>query len=184
MMALPGSLPVSNDLLMAPFQGFLAIMHSGGIWVLWIFVSCSIMWALIFERLWYFRVVLPHEARNMLATWHARSDHHSWAAHQIRRAMISRLNAGMVANMPMLKVMVPLSPLLGLVGTVSGMLTVFDSMAALGSADARTMSSGVSEAMNCTLSGLVVSISGMYPAYYFQARAKRVTEWLGDQFQY
>jgi len=74
--------------------------------------------------------------------------------------------------------------LLGLVGTVSGMLVVFDSMAALGSADARTMSSGVSEAMNCTLTGLAVSISGMYPVYYFQARARRLTEWLGDQFTY
>lgn len=172
------------ELLLAPFEGFLAILHSGGIWVLWIFISCVLMWSLIFERLWYFNVVLPHESRHMLQTWRAREDHESWAAHQVRRAMISRLNAGMVANMPMLKVMVPLSPLLGLVGTVSGMLAVFDSMAALGSADARTMSAGVSEAMNCTLAGLVVSVSGMYPAHYFHARAKRLTEWLGDQFTY
>lgn len=173
-----------SEMLLRPFEGFLAIFHAGGVWVGWIFLTCMLMWALIFERLWYFRVVLPHEARQMLAAWQAREEHSSWAAHQVRRAMLSRLNAGMVANMPMLKVMVPLSPLLGLVGTVSGMLVVFDSMAALGSADARTMSSGVSEAMNCTLTGLVVSVSGMYPAYYFQARARRLTEWWGDQFTY
>ncbi len=172
------------ELLQGPFEGFLALLHAGGIYVLWIFLTSVLMWGLIFERLWYFKVVLPSEARRALAEWHAREDHDSWSAHQIRRAMISRLNANMVANMPTLKVMVPLAPLLGLVGTVSGMLAVFDSMAALGSADARTMSSGVSEAMNCTLTGLVVSISGMYPAYYFQAKAKRLTEWLGDQFTY
>lgn len=172
------------DLLRMPFEGFLAILHSGGFWVIWIFITCAIMWGLIFERLWYFRKVLPGEAQEALSIWRARPDHHSWSAHQIRAAMISRLNAGMVANMPTLKAMVPLCPLLGLVGTVSGMLQVFDSMAALGSADARTMSSGISEAMHCTLSGLAVSISGMYPAYYFQARAKRLTEWLGDQFTY
>lgn len=172
------------DFWMAPFAGFLALLHAGGIWVLWIFLSCCLMWALIFERLWYFKVVLPREAKYLLRCWHQRADHQSWSAHQVRRAMISRLNAGMTANMPMLKVMVPLSPLLGLVGTVSGMLVVFDSMAALGSADARTMSSGVSEAMNCTLTGLAVSISGMYPVYHFQARARRLTEWLGDQFTY
>lgn len=171
-------------LLMTPLEGFLALMHAGGIWVLWIFLASALMWGLIFERFWYFKFVLPHQTRHSLAVWRAREDRESWAAHQIRRAMISRLNAGMVANMPTLKVMVPLSPLLGLVGTVSGMLAVFDSMAALGSADARTMSSGVSEAMNCTLSGLVVSISGMYPVYYLQARARRLTEWLGDQFTY
>ena len=172
------------DVLMAPFEGFLALLHAGGIYVLWIFLTSVVMWGLIFERWWYFNRVLPREARSALVTWRARSEHDSWSAHQIRRAMISRLNANMVANMPTLKVMVPLSPLLGLVGTVSGMLAVFDSMAALGSADARTMSSGVSEAMNCTLTGLVVSITGMYPAYYFQAKAKRLTEWLGDQFTY
>jgi len=172
------------ELLKTPLEGFLALLHAGGIYVLWIFLTSVLMWGLIFERFYYFKMVLPREARAALATWQAREDHDSWAAHQIRRAMISRLNAGMVANMPTLKVMVPLSPLLGLVGTVSGMLVVFDSMAALGSADARTMSAGVSEAMNCTLTGLVVSITGMYPAYYFQARAKRLTEWLGDQFTY
>lgn len=172
------------DLLQAPFTGFLELLRAGGIYVLWIFLTSVLMWGLIFERLWYFKVVLPMEARQSLAIWHAREERDSWASHQIRKAMISRLNAGMTANMPTLKVMVPLSPLLGLVGTVSGMLAVFDSMAALGSADARTMSAGVSEAMNCTLTGLVVSITGMYPAYYFQAKAKRLTEWLGDQFTY
>ena len=82
--------------------------------------------------------------------------------------MISRLNAGMTANMPLMQVLVPLSPLLGLIGTVSGMLQVFDSMALRGSADARAMASGVSEAMICTMTGLAVSITGLYPVYYFQ----------------
>ena len=56
-----------------------------------------------------------------------------------------------------------MAPLLGLIGTVSGMLEVFDSMALRGSADARTMATGVSHAMLCTMSGLAVSITGLYP---------------------
>jgi biopolymer transport protein ExbB len=98
--------------------------------------------------------------------------------------MISKLNAAMTANLQVLNVLVPLSPLLGLIGTVSGMLEVFDSMALRGSADARTMASGVSHAMICTLTGLAVSITGLYPMYYFQARAKRETEHLADQFTF
>ena len=98
--------------------------------------------------------------------------------------MISRLNAGMSANLPLLRVMVPLCPLLGLLGIVSGMLDVFDSMAARGSADARSMANGVSQAMVCTLSGLAVSISGLYPVYYFQRCVRRETELLGDRFAY
>jgi len=80
--------------------------------------------------------------------------------------------------------MVPLCPLLGLVGTVTGMLEVFDSMSLRGSADARTMASGVSQAMVCTLMGLAVSITGLYPLYYFQSRTKIETELLGDKFAF
>ena len=83
-----------------------------------------------------------------------------------------------------MRVLVPLSPLLGLVGTVSGMLEVFDSMALRGSADARTMASGVSHAMICTMTGLAVSITGLYPVHYFRARAKRETESLGDHLEF
>ena len=41
---------------------------------------------------------------------------------------------------------------------------------------------GVSHAMICTLTGLAVSISGLYPVHYFQSRAKRETETLADRF--
>jgi biopolymer transport protein ExbB len=98
--------------------------------------------------------------------------------------MISRLNAGMTANLLLLKVLVPLSPLLGLIGTVSGMLEVFDSMALRGSADARTMATGVSHAMICTMTGLAVSITGLYPVYHFNSMARRQTELLADRFKY
>jgi biopolymer transport protein ExbB len=64
------------------------------------------------------------------------------------------------------------------------MLSVFDSMAALGSADARSMATGVSEAMICTLTGLAVSISGLYPVYYFRRKARRETELLTDRFTF
>ena len=66
-----------------------------------------------------------------------------------------------------MRVLVPMAPLLGLIGTVSGMLEVFDSMALRGSADARTMATGVSHAMICTMSGLAVSITGLVPGLPF-----------------
>jgi biopolymer transport protein ExbB len=119
-----------------------------------------------------------------MATWQARRDHRSWCARQIRTATISRINTAMTANLILLRVLVPLSPLLGLVGTVSGMLEVFDSMALRGAADARAMASGVSHAMICTLTGLAVSITGLYPVYYFQSRTRLETELLADKLVY
>jgi biopolymer transport protein ExbB len=170
--------------LLAPLDAVEALMGAGGQLVGWIFVAGVTMWTLIFERFWFFRTKLPNLTAESLAYWHQRPEHKSWAAHQVRKAIISRLNEQMSSNLPMLKVLVPLCPLLGLVGTVTGMLEVFDSMAILGSADARTMASGVSKAMNCTMTGLAVSVSGMYPVFQFQATIRRQTELLADQFKF
>jgi biopolymer transport protein ExbB len=170
--------------LASPIDTFLEMRALGGPVVNGIFIACVLMWALVLERYWYFSHTLPLQAKGMLAQWLARENRQSWTSHQIRRAMISRLNAGMSANLPVLRVLVPLCPLLGLLGTVGGMLEVFDSMAARGSADARSMASGISEAMICTLSGLAVSITGLYPVYYFRRRVNRETELLADKFAY
>jgi len=173
-------LPV--DLGLGPVAAVSDLMREGGPFVAWIFACGALLWTLVLERAWYFRRVLPGQANEMHARWQARRDHSSWRARQIRTAMISRLNAAMSANLTLMQVLVPLSPLLGLIGTVSGMLEVFDSMALRGSADARTMASGVSHAMICTMTGLAVSITGLYPVYYFSSRVRRETELLADQF--
>ena len=167
-----------------PFSAVRDLVDEGGVWVEWIFACGVVMWGLVIERWWYFARILPKEADEMHAAWRNRSDHLSWSARQIRQAMISRLNAGMTVSLPLLRVLVPLSPLLGLIGTVSGMLEVFDSMALRGSADARTMASGVSHAMICTMTGLAVSITGLYPVYHFTSRARRETELLADRFKF
>jgi len=168
----------------APLAAVRELVDGGGPFVFGIFMCGVVMWTLVLERVWYYWRILPGRAARLIAQWEERADHVSWCARQIRQTMISRLNAEMTANMPLLRVLVPLSPLLGLIGTVSGMLEVFDSMSLRGSADARTMANGVSHAMICTMTGLAVSISGLYPVHYFQARAKRETELLGDHFTF
>ena len=172
------------EILTAPIDALVAMRHLGGPVVVWIFISCVLMWTIVLERIWYFNKVLPKEAKTMLAVWEKRPNKLTWVSRQIRTAMISRLKAGMQSKLPVLRVLVPMSPLLGLVGTVLGMLSVFDSMAALGSADARSMATGVSEAMVCTLTGLAVSISGLYPVYYFKRKAFMEAERLADQFRF
>ena len=170
------------DWLTAPFVAVHNMRILGGPVVDWILAASIILWGLVLERYWYFSKILPAESAKMAGMWRARTEHHSWSSLQIRKAMLSRLNAGMHENLALLKVMVPLCPLLGLLGTVSGMLDVFDSMAARGSADARSMANGVSEAMVCTLGGLAVSITGLYPVYYFTQRARKETRRLAEKF--
>jgi biopolymer transport protein ExbB len=172
------------DVMTSPFTTFKHMQELGGPVVNWIFLACVLMWTIVIERTLYFRRVLPGEAKRLLDQWMHRTNRQSWTSRQVRQAMISRLNAGMSQNLQVLKVLVPMCPLLGLLGTVGGMLEVFDSMAARGSADARSMASGISEAMICTLTGLAVSITGLYPTYHFRRRVRRETELLADKFSY
>lgn len=160
------------------------LIHGGGPYVVWIFANGFLMWALIFERVWFFKYVLPGRADQLVTQWESRGDHTSWCALQIRTAMISRLNVDMNDNLILMRVLVPMAPLLGLIGTVSGMLEVFDSMALRGSADARTMADGVSHAMICTMTGLAVSITGLYPVHYFNTRTTHESESLADRFTF
>jgi biopolymer transport protein ExbB len=142
------------------------------------------MWTLVIERIWFFWRVLPTRTQEAIDKWNARSDHLSWCARQIRDAMIARLSSEMSANLLVMRTLVPMAPLLGLIGTVSGMLEVFDSMALRGSADARTMATGVSHAMLCTMSGLAVSITGLYPVYRFTDLARRKSELVAEQLSF
>jgi biopolymer transport protein ExbB len=162
-------------------KGVVHLVADGGPFVGWIFGSGVLLWTLVIERIWYFTRVLPEQAAALQAEWAARTDHNSWCARQIRQRMISRLNVAMTTGFPVMQVLVPMSPLLGLIGTVTGMLEVFDSMALRGNADARSMASGVSMAMICTMTGLAVSITGLYPVHYFRTRAAHETELLADR---
>ncbi len=62
-------------------------------------------------------------------------------------------------------------PLLGLLGTVTGMIHVFDVMAIQGSGNARAMAAGISMATTPTMAGMVVALSGLFFSSRLQQRA-------------
>jgi biopolymer transport protein ExbB len=64
------------------------------------------------------------------------------------------------------------SPLLGLIGTVSGMITTFKLMTVFGSSDANTVSAGISEAMITTKLGLVVAVPALIAHALMSRRVK------------
>lgn len=76
------------------------------------------------------------------------------------------------------------APLLGLLGTVTGMIAVFDVMTYSGSGSARAMASGVSMATVPTMAGMVAALSGVYFGTWLEHRALVETEQLEDLLQY
>ena len=120
-----------------------------------------IMWIMIIERLLYLRTSHPALIRRALANWNARRDHASWKAHAIRTRIISNVAALAERNLALIQTCVALCPLLGLLGTVTGMIEVFQVMAISGSGNPRSMASGVAKATIPTMAGMIASISGV-----------------------
>lgn len=168
------------EILLLPFTSVEDFIASGG-WVLWwILAVAVVMWTLIAERTWWYWKIYPEARARASAKWWKRPERSSWTARRIRTAMIGEMSVAMHAPLPLLRALIPICPLLGLLGTVSGMLEVFDVMAIKGRSEPRAMADGVSHAMIATLSGLSVALSGMYFIHHFQARARKETEALNN----
>jgi len=149
-------------LLIEAWELVRAFMESGGEVLFFIFGITFFMWTLILERLWYFRRVLPRDAEALVTAWRARTDHKSWYGKQVRRMELSRIKQKINHSIPMINTLVSLCPLLGLLGTVTGMIEVFDVMAIAGSGNPRAMASGVSRSTIPTMAGMVAALSGLY----------------------
>lgn len=68
------------------------------------------------------------------------------------------------------------APLLGLLGTVSGMVTTFSVIAEFGTGNARALASGISEALITTQTGLVVAVPGLFLATFLLRRSNTLLE--------
>ena len=141
-------------------------MQRGGD-VLWlILATLFVMWVLILERVYFFYRVHPRFAAEVEQEWSDRADRHSWYAKQIRRELVGQVKGRLDQGILMVKTLVALCPLLGLLGTVTGMIEVFEVMALTGSSSARAMASGVSKATIPTMAGMVSALSGLYFTVY------------------
>ncbi|MCB9655721.1 MAG: MotA/TolQ/ExbB proton channel family protein [Deltaproteobacteria bacterium] len=150
-------------------EDFLGFVHTGGA-VMWpLFLTTFVMWALIIERYWYVLRLHPKNAKRIVEIWRDRPDKASWYAHQIRELLVSRAYFQLYGSTGIIRSLVAVCPLLGLLGTVMGMVEVFDVMATHGNGNVRAMASGVSEAIVTTMVGMVAALSGLY----FVERLKR-----------
>ena len=84
------------------------------------------------------------------------------------RHEISRLESGLV----FLEITTGISPLLGLLGTLSGLVGIFGNIGAHG--DPQMLANGISEALNCTIVGLGVAVPNLIAYNYFTRRVEVV----------
>lgn len=104
------------------------------------------------------------------------------AALQTRaRHEIVRLERGLVV----LEVIVGIAPLLGLVGTIAGMMTLFGGIGQTGLTDANKLAAGIALILRATLWGLLIAIPSLIAWSYFSKKVETIAvemETLCDQF--
>ena len=171
-------------LFLNPFEAMRGVRDflemGGNVLVVIMIVNIALM-GLIYERFSYFRGQFKVLGDETIAQWNSRADHKSWTAHRIREQLISVAKLGAQRNMGFIKALVALAPLLGLVGTVTGMVEVFYVMAVTGSGNARAMAAGISKATLPTMAGLVTAVAGIAFSTVLERRANRAVAELEDE---
>jgi biopolymer transport protein ExbB len=158
-------------------------LYAGGP-VLWaIIVVAAFIGFLITERYWFVLGVFPAQAKHLTSHWQQERAHNRKLARYQRTALLSQAQLQLRQSLPLLKVMVAICPLLGLLGTVTGMIEVFDVVTTLGTGNARAMASGISRATIPTMAGMVVALPGLYFCLALEQRVNRSVKQLSDRLK-
>ena len=177
----------------------LEIVTSGGIVMIFILILMALAMMIVGERFWSLRnkEVIPIELKGQVIKWskskHLDSKHiakleeNSPLGYVMSSALKNRglpreaivetvEDAGRHAIHKMekplnwLSVIAEVSPLLGLLGTVIGMIKVFAAINANGVGDAAHLASGISQALITTAAGLVVAIPAVMSHRHFKTK--------------
>jgi biopolymer transport protein ExbB len=80
------------------------------------------------------------------------------------------------ANLPIIRTIATISPLMGLLGTIGGMIAAFRAAKETGLSNPTQILGGISEALVSTASGIVVAIIGLISYIYFANQSKKIVE--------
>ncbi len=170
--------------LLEELESIRRFLGVGGDVLMMLFVLTFLLWILVFERYLFFFTEYPKLLKRVISDWESRGDKLSWNAKNIRTAMISEVSLSVNRSMPMIKTLIALCPLLGLLGTVVGMVQVFDVLAVTGTGSPRAMASGISKATIPTMAGMVAALSGLYFSALLEKRAEKARHHIADSLQH
>ena len=84
-------------------------------------------------------------------------------------------------GLSMIKLLAAVAPLLGLLGTVTGMIATFQSISLFGTGDPKLMASGISQALVTTMLGLMVAIPLLFLHSLVASRSRKLVQILDEQ---
>jgi len=175
------------------------VLVSGG-WFIWPLLVCSVLLiSIVLERLWFLqrRLVAPKgllrqiqnliqknsfnseyqealsstsQLGELLTYCHHYKDEEREFVEMRAEEKAAEMNLILERNLSMLNTIASISPLLGLLGTVVGMITVFGNINMEKSANADLLALGISEALITTAFGLIIAVPAIVFYRYFEQK--------------
>ena len=187
-----------------PFQEHMLIIEdffaAGGVVMIPLLVLSLIMWTLIINRVFFFRRLYRKNMSRKTALAHVKASR-SPDPKQYRGAVallvdgflcrrcglprvdryildetVLLLASSLNRYLALIAVLAATAPLLGLLGTVTGMIATFDIISIFGTGNARAMAGGISEALITTQTGLLMAIPGLYMSGFLSRRAENLKQ--------
>lgn len=170
-------------------------LRAGGILIGPLIVLSILMWVLIMDRVLFFRRLYFKNMDSKTAWQHVRDNvlpdpgvyrgaisylvaeflgkrsGDSELDRKILDETVLTINRRLTDHLAIIGVLAAIAPLLGLLGTVLGMIATFDVLAVFGTGNAKAMAGGISEALITTQTGLLVAIPGLYMKGFLDRRA-------------
>jgi biopolymer transport protein ExbB len=179
------------------FDNLAAYIRSGGMVMVPILAVSLVMWVLIFNRVWFMRALYVKNISRTRAGELVRlnqqpADRYKGANSLLVREFLARRThdrdldgfildetvmgvcASLDRYLAAIRVLSAVAPLLGLLGTVVGMMHTFEVITVFGTGNARAMAAGISVALITTQTGLMVAIPGLYMAGWLTRRSRNL----------
>ncbi len=156
-------------------DNLLAFFEKGGYVLYFVFFIAIFLWTLLIERFIYINFKYK-TYRDYVFEQMKKVNKEDKFKKEIKRYLVRNAYDKLRKNQRFIKVLIVICPLVGLLGTVTGMIEVFDVMAITGTSNVKSMANGVSMATIPTMAGMVVALSGIL----FE---KRLSSSISQQYQ-
>jgi biopolymer transport protein ExbB len=183
----------------------LSIVTQGGVVMIPLLASSLIAMTVIVERLYFWRCLRSRAIVDRILTRVADGD----LPQAMQEASASRypvarvLGAGIAAKhlspgtamqaasqselsqarryLPILDTIITLAPLLGLLGTITGMISAFGIVSEAGLGQPHAITGGIAEALIATATGLLIAIMTLIPYNYFRSKVEQLSDLIEEQ---
>ncbi|MEC8218870.1 MAG: MotA/TolQ/ExbB proton channel family protein [Pseudomonadota bacterium] len=156
--------------------GLAELFDRGGPVLYILFIVTLFIWFIIFSKYLSTSYNNKNWIKNNFDTFSNGVNINRSNIHLFEESFLIHIKRVSTQKLKMLDGLIGLCPMLGLLGTVYGMIEVFEVLAVLGTGNPRAMSTGVAKATIPTMAGMTIALSGLFFKFDLANRVERYQE--------